>query len=85
MKIVDIVFSSRLSLPNGVSRVVRTFLESDAFFKSQLIDLSIITPDRFHEKDVDQSKKSSKKSLKIFLKKLIPYSSYLTVKYLKYA
>ena len=82
---VDLVFAPRLSSPNGDSRVVRTFLESDAFFKSQSIDLSVISSDLFHSQNVDLSKKSSKKSLKIFLKKLIPYSSYFTVKYLKSA
>lgn len=82
---VDLVFAPRLSSPNGDSRVVRTFLESDTFFKSQSIDLSVISSDLFHTQDVDLSKKSSKKSLKIFLKKLIPYSSYFTVKYLKSA
>ncbi|MFK7832207.1 MAG: glycosyltransferase family 4 protein [Winogradskyella sp.] len=85
MKKVDLVFAPRLSSPNGDSRVVRAFLDSDAYFKSQSIDLSVISSDLFHEKDVDLSKKSSKKSLKIFLKKLIPYSSYFTVKYLKSA
>jgi glycosyltransferase involved in cell wall biosynthesis len=85
MKKVDLVFAPRLSSPNGDSRVVRTFLESDAFFKSQSIDLSVISSDLFHKKDVDLSKNSSKKSLKIFLKKLIPYSSYFTVKFLKSA
>lgn len=83
MKKVDLLFASRLSYPNGDSRVIRTFLESSLFFKSQSIDLSVISSDLFHEKDVDFSKNSSKKSFKIFLKKLIPYSSYLTVKYLK--
>jgi glycosyltransferase involved in cell wall biosynthesis len=82
---VDLVFAPRLSSPNGDSRVVRAFLESDDFYKSEAIELSVISADLFHEKDVDLSKKSSKKSLKIFLKKMIPYSSYLTVKYLKSA
>ena len=85
MKKVDLVFAPRLSSPNGDSRVVRAFLDSDAYFKSQSIDLSVISSDLFHEKDVDHSKKSSKKRLKIFFKKLIPYSSYFTVKYLKLA
>ncbi|WP_045469651.1 glycosyltransferase family 4 protein [Winogradskyella sp. PG-2] len=85
MKKVDLVFAPRLSSPNGDSRVVRAFLDSDAYFKSQAIDLSVISSDIFHEQDVDQSKKSFKKRLKIFLKKLIPYSSYFTVKYLKSA
>ena len=85
MKKVDLVFAPRLSSPNGDSRVVRAFLESVDFFKSQSINLSVISSDLFHKNDVDLSKKSSKKSLKIFLKKLIPYSSYLTVKYLKSA
>lgn len=85
MKKVDLVFAPRLSSPNGDSRVVRAFLESDAFFKSQSIELSVISSDLFYEKDVDLSKKSIKKSLKFFLKKLIPYSSYFTVKYLKSA
>ncbi|MFT4800403.1 MAG: glycosyltransferase involved in cell wall biosynthesis [Flavobacteriaceae bacterium] len=85
MKKVDLVFAPRLSSPNGDSRVVRTFLESDAFFKSQSIDLSVISSDLFHKKDVDLSKKSYKKSLKNFLKKLIPYSGYFTVKFLKSA
>jgi glycosyltransferase involved in cell wall biosynthesis len=85
VKKVDLVFSSRLSSPNGDSRVVRAFLESESLFISQSIDLSVISSDLFFEQDVDHGVKSKKGALKSFLKKLIPYSSYFTVKYLKSA
>jgi glycosyltransferase involved in cell wall biosynthesis len=82
---VDLVFSARLSSPNGDSRVVRTFLESTSFFRNNGIDLSITSSDIFHKKNVDQSKKTVKKTIKNYIKKFIPYSSYLTVRFLKSA
>lgn len=83
MKKVDLIFSSRLSSPNGDSRVVRTFAKSDPFLKKLCVNLAIISADLFFESEVDYALKSKKGGIKRLMKKIIPFSSFLTIKFLK--
>ena len=80
---VDLIYSGWLSAPNGVSTFLNTFKEGIPFLNEHDVNLSIISSDIFYKRDFEQSSKTLKGFLKIFLKKLIPFSKTLTVYYLK--
>lgn len=72
-----------MSSPNGDSRVVRTFKNCNPFLKEHSINLTIISADLFFNEDEDYAAKSKKGGIKRFIKKIIPFSKFLTTQFLR--
>lgn len=75
---VDLIYSNYLNSPDGASRFVKTMKGQRELFAKFGIDLRVITPDLFSEKEFKDGSIAQPSALKRFVRTLSKYSVLIT-------